>query len=311
MKYNFKLNFALSFVLLSSLPAFSEEAPSYSLLYSYTEATKRSLYISDENGENSLKIGNFTLSDGYPAISPNGKHIAFYGKYDKYKTWSIHTVDLDGNNFKRLTQVKNVWDSSPVWSPDGKLIVFAREYKDQNGIWQEEIWRMNPDGSNKKQIKGLKGRSPEFMKDGRLLFQTKASPSQISIANLDGSNQIVLTNDATNNMSPKISPDGSKIAYISSRDGNQEVYIMNLDGSNQKRMTRNSIDEWGPSWSTDGTRVLFSSENVYDSLDIFSVNIDDALIQEVLRKGSQLSTMYHVDSKYLKRLMNKNKQSKK
>ncbi|AIY67482.1 TolB family protein [Pseudoalteromonas piratica] len=311
MKNNFKLNFALTFVLLCSLPTFSEEPPSYSLLYSYTESTKRSLYISDENGENSLKIGSFTLSDGYPAISPNGKHIAFYGKYDKYKTWSIHTVDLDGNNFKRLTQVKNVWDSSPVWSPDGKLIVFAREYKDQNGIWQEEIWRMNPDGSNKKQIKGLKGRSPEFMKDGRLLFQTKASPSQISIANLDGSNQIVLTNDTTNNMSPKISPDGSKIAFISSRDGNQEVYIMNLDGRNQKRMTRNSIDEWGPSWSTDGTKVLFSSENVYDSLDIFSVNIDDRSIQEVLRKGSQLTTMYHVDKKHLKRLMNKNKQSKK
>lgn len=309
MNYRFNLNLTLTVSLLFSTSVLSHTEHSndttYALLYSYTEATKRALYISDENGEKSLKIGSFTLSDGYPAISPNGKHIAFYGKYDNYKTWSIHTVDLDGNNFQRLTQVKHVWDSAPVWSPDGKLIVFAREYKDKQGNWQEEIWRMNPDGSNKKQIKALKGRSPEFMKDGRLLFQTKASPSQISIANLDGSNQIVLTNDETNNMSPKISPDGAKIAYIASRDGNQEVYIMDIDGSNQKRMTRNSINEWGPAWSTDGSKVLFSSENVYDSLDIFSVNIDDSKIEKVLSKGSQLATMHHVDNTYLTRLINK------
>ncbi len=310
MKNSFKFNFVISGVLLLSSSAFAHKElsndHSFSLLYSQTETNRRSLYISDALGKKRLKIGSFTSSDGYPAISPDGKRIVFYGKYDRNKTWSIHTVDLDGSNFKRLTEVKHVWDSAPVWSPDGKSIVFAREYKDKNGNWQEEIWIMNPDGSNKKQIKALKGRSPEFMKDGRLLFQTKASPSQISIANLDGSNQILLTNDDTNNMSPKISPDGSKIAYLSNRDGNQEVYIMDIDGRNQKRMTSNSIAEWGPGWSTDGSKVLFSSENVYDSLDIYSVNTSDRAIKKILDKGSQLATMYHVDNEYLVKLINKN-----
>ncbi|WJG07892.1 hypothetical protein [Aliiglaciecola sp. LCG003] len=101
------------------------------------------------------------------------------------------------------------------------------------------------------------------MQDGRLLFQSKANPSQISISNSDGSDTVQLTTDDTNNMSPKISPDGSQIAYLSDRDGKQEVYIMDINGSNQKRLTFNRIEEWNPAWSTDGSKVFFSSQNVF------------------------------------------------
>ena len=65
------------------------------------------------------------------------------------KPWSIHVADIDGSNVQRLTDVKHVWDSAPVWAPDGNTIAHAREYKDDNGDWQEEIWLMNTDGSNK------------------------------------------------------------------------------------------------------------------------------------------------------------------
>ncbi len=274
-----------------------------SLVYGGIEDKKKSLFLSDEEGQRRLKVITATLSDGYPDVSPNGKTIAFYGKYDKYKTWSIHTVDIDGKNVRRLTRVKNVWDSSPTWSPDGKTIAFAREYKDDSGEMLEQVWLMNADGSNQRQIKAIKGRSPEFMQDGRLLFQTISGPSQISIANIDGSNIIELTNDDTKNMSPKISPDGSKIAYLSNRDGNQEVYVMNLDGSNNKRLTRNDITEWDPAWSTDGSKVFFSSQNVHGFYDIFKANIDGSSIKKVLSNGSQSGTVYSLDKEALERLV--------
>ena len=38
---------------------------------------------------------------------------------------------------------------------------------------------------------------------------------------------------------PSFSPDGSKIAFSSDRDGNYEIYVMNADGSNQTRLTNN------------------------------------------------------------------------
>ena len=275
------------------------------IIYGGVDKTARkALYLSDESGERKVKIISATLSDGYPAVSPNGKQVAFYGKYDKYKTWSIHTVDVNGKNLRRLTKVKHVWDSSPVWSPDGKTIAFAREYRGEDGNMREEVWLMNADGSNTRQIKGIKGRSPDFMPDGRLLFQSQIGPSQISIANIDGSNIIQLTNDDSNNMSPKISPDGSRIAYLSNRDGNQEVYIMNLDGTNQQRITNNDISEWGPAWSIDGTKVYFSSQNVHGFYDIYKANTDGSSIERVLINGSQTGSLFHVDRSALEKSVN-------
>jgi len=276
-----------------------------SIIYGFKEANNKSIYLSDEQGKTRIKVLDCPTHDGcgYPAVSLKGKQIAFYGKYDKRKTWSIHTADIDGNNIRRLTNVKNVWDSGPAWSPDGKTIVFAREYKDVNGNRPEEIWLMNADGTEQRQIKALEGGAPEFTQDGRLLFQSKAKPSQISIANIDGSNVIQLTNDDTNNMSAKISPDGSQIAYLSNRDGNQEVYVMSIDGFNQQRLTRNRVEEWDPAWSADGSKVFFSSQNVYGFYDIYKVNKDGSSIKKILNNASQAATVYHLDNNYLEKLV--------
>ena len=278
------------------------------IIYGFKEGKTKSIYLSDEQGKRRIKLVDATVSDGYPAASPTGKQIAFYGKYDNYKTWSIHTADIDGTNMRRLTNLKHVWDYGPAFSPDGKTIVFGRDYRDDNGKWQEEIWLMNADGTDQRQIKGLAGGAPEFMPDGRLLFQSKgryskSEATQISIANIDGSNMIQLTNDDTNNYSPKISPDGSQIAYTANRDGNQEIYVMDVDGSNQTRLTKNSIDEWGAAWTPDGTKVSFSSQNVHGFYDIYKVNKDGSDIKKILSNGSQASRVSHIDKSYLDRLI--------
>jgi TolB protein len=275
-----------------------------SIIYGYKEGDNKAIYLSDEQGKVRIKVVDApNNAGGYPAVSPTGKKIAFYGKYDKRKTWSIHTADIDGNNLRRLTNLKNVWDSGPAWSLDGKTIAFARTYKDSSGDWQDQIWLMNEDGTKQRQIKGLEGQAPEFMQDGRLLFESKASPSQITIANIDGSNVIQLTSDDTNNMQPKISPDGSQIVYISSRDGNQEVYVMDIDGSKHKRLTKNRVEEWGPIWSIDGSKVFFSSQNVYGIYDIYKVNKDGSSIKKILDNASQAATVYHLDKNYLEKLV--------
>ena len=68
--------------------------------------------------------------------------------------------------------------------------------------------------------------------------------------NADGSNIHNLTNNAAEDTLPCWSPDGSKIAFSSSRDGNSDIYTMNADGSNVNRLTNNPSLElectWGP-----------------------------------------------------------------
>jgi len=81
--------------------------------------------------------------------------------------------------------------------------------------------------------------------------------------NADGSNQKNLTDNQASDRHPVWSPDGSKIAFCSSRDGNYEIYVTNADGSNQTRLTNNKNDDFDPVWSPDGSKIiLYSSSRV-------------------------------------------------
>ena len=51
--------------------------------------------------------------------------------------------------------------------------------------------------------------------------------------------------------------DGSKIAFYSVRDGNNEIYVMSGDGSNQVNRTNNTANDNAPAWSSDGTKIVF------------------------------------------------------
>lgn len=267
---------------------FSCSRNSYPIAYSSNDSGNKEIFLTDANGKTKIKITNYNGADGYPNWSPDGKRIVFYAKYDNGNTWSIHTINRDGTNRKRLTHLENKWDSSPTWSPDGKKIAFAREYENSEGNWQEEIWIMNGDGSEQTQLKELSGRAPCFMKDGRILFHSKSEFNQICIADSDGRNFIPLTNNTFKDKAPKVSPDGKHIAFISDRDGNQEVYVMNIDGSNQKRLTYNTVSDWDVCWSPDSSKLIFSSDSG-EYLDLYIINKDGSSLKKFIANGLQAS----------------------
>jgi Tol biopolymer transport system component len=65
----------------------------------------------------------------------------------------------------------------------------------------------------------------------------------------DGSNPVNLTDNPADDYFPAWSPDGTRIAFVSYRDGNPEIYVMNADGSNPARLTDNPASDYSPSWS--------------------------------------------------------------
>lgn len=64
-----------------------------------------------------------------------------------------------------------------------------------------------------------------------------------------------------------------RIAFVSNRDGNNEIYVMNVDGKSQTRLTTNAADDGEPAWSPDGTRIAFVSDRD-GNREIYVMNVD-------------------------------------
>jgi WD40 repeat protein len=64
-----------------------------------------------------------------------------------------------------------------------------------------------------------------------------------------------------------------KLAFVSSRDGNQEIYVMNADGSDQTRLTSNAASDSEPAWSPDGNKLAFRSDRDGNE-EIYVMNAD-------------------------------------
>src|SRR5262249_31488886 len=68
-----------------------------------------------------------------------------------------------------------------------------------------------------------------------------------------------LTNHPALDYNAAFSPDGKRIAFVSERDGNLELYVMNRDGSGLVRLTNEFALDDHPTWSPDGKRIAFCS----------------------------------------------------
>jgi Tol biopolymer transport system component len=83
--------------------------------------------------------------------------------------------------------------------------------------------------------------------------------AQVYLQRADGLSVTQLTSDASDNAFPCFSPDGSRIAFSSTRSGNWDIYVMDRDGTNVVQITSGSGHELHPSFSPDGTRLVYSS----------------------------------------------------
>src|SRR6266516_3295072 len=95
----------------------------------------------------------------------------------------------------------------------------------------------------------------------------------IYVINSNGTGLTRLTTDPAYDASPTWSPDGSKIAFMSYRDGPAAIYVMNADGTNPVALTNHAGSDEQPAWSPDGRKIAFAS-NRDGHYEIYLMNAD-------------------------------------
>ena len=200
------------------------------------------IYVTKQNGQDAVQLTTHAAADQFPSWSADGTKIVFTSLRDG--NGEIYVMNADGSDQHRVTS-NSSYDESPVFSPDGTKIAFAS----------------NMDAP--------------IACPGTARTAACAPYTEIYVMDRDGSN-VRRTDNAVLDVFPMFSPDGTKIAFNSPRDGNTELYAMNADGSAQTRLTDRPGGDSQPSWSPDGQKIAWRSSPVgpIEIGDIWVMNAD-------------------------------------
>lgn len=179
-------------------------------------------------------------------------------------------------NIRQLTFGGN--NAESYFSRDGQRLIFQRQEVVGQGC--DQHYTMRIDGSGMRRVSNGQGRTTcgyFYDNDQRILYSSTFAhdstcplpPDQskgyvwplghleIYTAAADGSDLKALTNNGTYNAESTVSPDGQRIIFTSTMDGDIELYSMKTDGTDVRRVTNHLGYDGGAFYSPDGSRIVW------------------------------------------------------
>jgi Tol biopolymer transport system component len=239
------------------------------------------IWTMDPDGRN---LVNLTAKSKADDLAPNwradGRKIAFMSNrvtaMNPEGDYEIFIMKADGSHLRQIT-FNALNDEDPAWSPDGRRIVFTRDFDPIEGQLDRDLFTMNADGTDQRNLTsspGVLDQEPNWSADGRrIAFVSDRDGADFEVYTMrpNGSSVRQLTSNDAEEFRPNWSPDGRQITFTTDRDGDFEVYVMDADGTNQTNVTANPAgDDGNSAWSPDGEKIAYLSRE----FDIFTMNAD-------------------------------------
>jgi serine/threonine-protein kinase len=235
----------------------------------YAKAPLRSLVWVDRTGGAKILPAPERVY-GSPRVSPDGKQLAV--QINDNGNLSIWIYEFARNTLTRLTFAPGV-SSSPVWTPDGRRVIYNRRTTTGSPSF---YWKL-ADGSGNEEALSEKefsdpGVAPNAASpDGKtLLFGTHnaAGDQAIEALSLDGNFKVQpFLQSSFNLSSPRFSPDGRWVAYMTDESGRREICVQPFPGPSGKWMISTNGGE-SPRWARSGREIFFFAGDEVMSADV-------------------------------------------
>jgi serine/threonine protein kinase/WD40 repeat protein len=197
-----------------------------------------------------LVQGELRLS-GFPELSPDGKSVAF----SRDNPSDIWILDIERGLTSPLTS-DPAEDSFPVWSPDGRTIVFRSTRDGPGNLDTRGVGVVEPD---KPILKDQESKYPtDWSRDGKYIayFTDAGDIWALPVSEDSGeSKPLRVTETKFKESDAKFSPDGSWIAYVSNEPGQPQVYVQSFPRGFKKQVS--TAGGIMPRWSPDGKELFY------------------------------------------------------
>ena len=198
-------------------------------------------------------------------ISPDGKQVAFERTDPQTQNRDIWLLELARGTSTRFTSDPG-WDAFPMWSPDGKRIIFTSNRSGTYDLYQKAV---NSTGDEELLYKSSEGKGPtSWSPDGRyLLYYSLGQPTHVRLLAVAGPvdrQPVPLVDPQFTSITARFSPDGRWIAYTSNESGKSEVAVRSFDpttGTAGKPVFLTNGGGRTPLWRGDGKEIFYMDQD--------------------------------------------------
>ena len=204
----------------------------------------------------------------------------------------------DGTGARQLTRNRTI-NLSPGWAPDAERLLLT-SYRDG----RPRLYELSTRTLQLRQLLGGPGFvvGGRFSPDGQQIAvarEQQRGNSEIVLMSPRGEGVRLLTDDRGIDVSPTWSPDGTQVAFCSSRDGTPQIYVATLATGEVRRLTYGGSYNTSPSWSPTGRQIAFTGR-VKGQFQIFVHDLSSGLTSQITNAvGDSTGASWSPDGRYL------------